>query len=96
MNSCALCRISAVTAVGEFSLSWVPSAGLRSLMMYDARLINYESVRLAQQGRGQNYDEFSVAMESTHGSLRLMEALQTQVADYRVTATGVEWKRYTA
>lgn len=83
--------------LAELTLTWLPKAGLRSLTMYNARVIDSESIRLAQQGRGQDYDEFIAAVESTHGSLRLVDAQQTQVADYRITERGVvEWKRYTA
>jgi hypothetical protein len=83
--------------LAELTLRWEPSAGPQSLTMYDARVLEYSYVALHEQGRGQNYDEFIVAVESTHGTLRRREAQQTLVADYRITAQGgVVWNRYTA
>lgn len=84
-------------AVAELSVRWEPSAGPQSLTMFNARVLDFSFINLAQQGRGQNYDEFTVAVESTHGTLRRREAQQTLVADYRITPQGgVVWKRYSA
>jgi hypothetical protein len=82
--------------LGELTFRWEPAAGSQSLSMYGAKLADWNYVALAQQGRGQNYDEFLVAVDSTRGTLRRREAQQTLVADYRVTQNGgVIWNRYT-
>jgi hypothetical protein len=83
--------------VAEFSVRWQTPSGPQSLRMFDAYLLQFNYVSLWQGGRGQPYDEFAVAIESTHGTLRRQEAQQTLVADYRVTANGdVLWNRYSA
>lgn len=83
--------------LGELAFRWETGMGPQSLVMFSARLADWRYVALAQQGRGQNYDEFLIAVESTHGSLRRREAQQTLVADYRITPSGgVLWNRYTA
>jgi hypothetical protein len=82
--------------LGELTFRWEPPAGAQSLSMYGAKLADWNYVALAQQGRGQNYDEFLVAIDSTRGTLRRREAQQTLVAEYRVTQNGgVIWNRYT-
>ena len=85
------------SVLGELSFRWEPSAGPQSLTMFGAKTVDWQYVALAQQGRGQNYDEFLIAVESTHGTLRRREAQATLVADYRITPNvGVLWNRYTA
>lgn len=81
--------------VAEFSVRWETPSGPQSLRMFDAFLLSFTYVSLFQGGRGQPFDEFAVAIESTHGSLRRQEAQQTLVADYRVISSGVVvWNRY--
>ena len=81
--------------IAEFTVRWETPSGPQSLRMFDALMLQFTYVSLWQGGRGQPYDEFAIAIESTHGSLRRQEAQQTLVADYRVTSSGgVIWNRY--
>jgi hypothetical protein len=81
--------------IAEFALRWETPSGPQSLRMFDAFLLQFSYVALWQGGRGQPFDEFAIAIESTHGSLRRQEAQQVLVADYRVTNNGgVVWSRY--
>lgn len=82
--------------LAELSVRWESPSGPQSLTMCDAYLLEFSYVSLFQQGRGLNFDEFAIAVESTHGSLRRSEAKQTLVADYQITPRGVQWKRYSA
>jgi hypothetical protein len=82
-------------SIAEFFLRWDTPLGPQSLRMFDAFLLQFTYVSLWQGGRGQPFDEFAIAIESTHGTLRRQEAQQTLVADYRVTNNGgVIWNRY--
>jgi hypothetical protein len=81
--------------VAEFTVRWETPSGPQTLRMFDAFLLSFTYVSLWQGGRGQPFDEFAIAIESTHGSLRRQEAQQILVADYRVTTSGgVIWNRY--
>ncbi len=85
------------SVLGDLTFLWETGRGPQSLVMFSAKVVAWQYVALAQQGRGQNYDEFVVGAESTHGTLRRREAEQTLVADYRITPNGgVLWNRYTA
>lgn len=85
------------SVLGDLTFRWETGMGPQSLVMFSAKVVDWQYVALAQQGRGQNYDEFLIAVESTHGTLRRREAQQTLVADYRITPSGgVLWNRYTA
>ncbi|MBM3507201.1 MAG: hypothetical protein FJX64_05670 [Alphaproteobacteria bacterium] len=81
--------------VAEFGLRWATPSGPQTLRMFNAYLLQFTYVDLWEGGRGRPYEEFAVAIESTHGSLRRSEAQQTLVADYKVTPRGVEWIRST-
>ena len=70
--------------------------GSESLTMVNAEVLLHECLALSQQGRGQNYDEFGLVVESTHGTWRRTDTRQTLTAEYRVTPQGVLWDRRVA
>lgn len=81
-------------SVAEFDIIWTRGAEGQSLTMFNATVRLHECAYLSQQGRGQNYDEFGVVVESTHGSLRRPAvSAAVGVSDYRVTPSGVQWER---
>ncbi len=81
-------------SVAELDLIWTRGVEGQSLTMFNATVHLHECARLSQQARGQDYDEFGIVVESTHGSLRRPAASTANgVSDYRVTPSGVQWER---
>ncbi len=81
-------------SVAELDLIWTRGVEGLSLTMFNATVHLHECARLSQQARGQEYDEFGIVVESTHGSLRRPAVSAANgISDYRVTPTGVQWER---
>jgi hypothetical protein len=69
--------------------------GSQTLTLNNAYIVARECAYLSQQNRGQQYDEFGLTVESTHGSWRRNpDVSESTRADYWVTPDGkVRWER---
>lgn len=81
-------------SVAELNIIWARGVDAQSLTMFNATVLLHECAYLSHEGKGRDYDEFGVVVESTHGSLRRAGVSTAQnVSDYRITPSGVHWER---